>query len=63
LTDADSARLEADADKARAVALEAVAVLFAPGAVEIETGGDPRGHSLKIWKTGERDSGSPIWSA
>jgi hypothetical protein len=63
LTEADSERLEADAERARARALEAVAVLFPAGAVEIETGGDPRGHVLKIWKTGERDSGSPIWSA
>lgn len=63
LTDADTARLEADADRAREWIESAVRVIFGRAAegIEIETGGDPRGHSVKLWRKGERDTGSPIW--
>ncbi len=64
-TDADTERAERDGERARAAITGAARVIFleAFDSVEIETGGDPRGAVVKIWPKGERDRGSPIWSA
>lgn len=60
----DHERHEKTRERARNRIGEAVAALMgdAAEAVEIETSGDPRGAVVKVWRRGERDTGSPVFT-